>query len=229
MPNSILLLHGALGCMEQLDRLREILQTKGWKAMSLNLHGHGGEPFSANFGIESFAEQVSEFIVGNQLKAPGILGYSMGGYIAMYSAYQNPGLIGNILTLGTKFDWDPESAEREVRKVNPEKILEKIPAFARILEHRHAPNDWKVLLNRTAEMMRLLGAKPLLDEAVIKSVKLKITVVLGDKDDMADRDYSKTVAGWLERGEFVLLPDTPHPIERVKLDLLVDIIETRLR
>ena len=88
----------------------------------------------------------------------------MGGYVAVWLAHQHTHKrVGKVVTLGTKFDWDPDSAKLEAGKVNPEKIAEKIPAFARILEHRHAPNDWKLLLRQTASMMVALGDSTVID------------------------------------------------------------------
>lgn len=108
--------------------------------------------------------------------------------------------------------------------MNPEKILEKIPAFARILEKRHAPNDWKELMQKTSSMTLGLGEKPLLTPEVLKSIKNAALISLGDQDDMADRQYSEDVAEWLPGGKFQLLENTPHPIEKVSLAELTNIL-----
>jgi hypothetical protein len=133
--------------------------------------------------------------------------------------------VKNIVTLGTKFDWTPESAEKEIKKMDAQKILEKVPAFARILETRHAPNDWKELLQKTASMMVQLGSQPLLSPEVLQSIINNTLILLGDQDDMADREYSKQVGHMLPHAKFKLLHHTPHPIERVNREELVHILE----
>jgi pimeloyl-ACP methyl ester carboxylesterase len=211
-----LLLHGALGAKTQLHPLKELLSNDR-EVYSMNFSGHGGEPFSnAGFGIEVFADDVRAFMDAHSLDRVDIFGYSMGGYVALWFAWLYPQRVNSIVTLGTKFDWDVSSAEKEARKVNPEKILEKIPAFARILEHRHAPNDWKELLRKTGDMMLGLGRQPLLTEEIIRAIAIPTQVVLGDLDDMADRAYSERVAGLLPGGSFLSLENTPHPIEKLK-------------
>jgi len=164
---------------------------------------------------------VLTFLKENNLNQADIFGYSMGGYVAVWLALKYPERVGTIITLGTKFDWSPASAEKEVRKLNAEKILEKVPAFARILEHRHAPNDWKELLRKTREMMLSLGNQPLLTEENLKTIQHEVLICLGDQDDMADRSFSEQVAGWLPNGSFHFLRNTPHPIEKVELENLV--------
>ena len=218
--NPLLILHGALGSASQLDPVKTAFEDRRIVAYSLNFTGHGGTPFQSDFGIEQFAKDTFQFLESHNLKQVDIFGYSMGGYVALWLAKKYPDRVGKIVTLGTKFDWSEESAAKEVKKLNPEKILEKIPAFARILEHRHAPNDWKELLNKTAYMMLGLGKRPLLTKEILQMIKHQVSICLGDLDDMADRNYSEEVSGFLPNGKFFLLENTPHPIEKVDLKIL---------
>jgi len=223
--NPILLLHGALGSRIQLEPLKKLLESKERTVYSINFSGHGGKPFSQKeFGIELFAQEVLEFLKSESIERVDIIGYSMGGYVALWVALINLQRVGRIITLGTKFDWSPESAQKETSKLDPEKILIKVPAFARILEHRHAPNDWKELLEKTKAMMLSLGNNPLLTGKNLSQIEHSTTILLGDQDDMADKDYSMQVANWLPNGKFKLLEATPHPIERVNLERLVSLI-----
>lgn len=221
MSIPILLLHGALGSKSQLEPLKKQLEENGKIVYSINFSGHSGEPYSEHgFGIDVFAQDVLRFLNDENIATIDLFGYSMGGYVALWLAHQNQQRVNRMITLGTKFDWSPESAEREIKKLNPEKIQEKIPAFARILEHRHTPNDWKELMHKTAAMMCDLGQKPMLTEEIFLSLPHHIQLLLGDQDDMADRSYSKKVANLLPNGTFHLLENTPHPIEKVRLSLL---------
>jgi pimeloyl-ACP methyl ester carboxylesterase len=224
MTNPILILHGALGSASQLEPVKSEIESKGMQVHSLNLSGHGGASFQDNFGIEQFAHDTLQYIKSHQFKQVDIFGYSMGGYVALWFAKQYPEIVGKIVTLGTKFDWSVESALQEVKKLNAEKILEKIPAFARILENRHAPNDWKMLLQKTADMMMALGKSPLLTKEVLITIQHPTLICLGDLDDMADRSYSEQVANFLPNGEFHLLENTAHPVEKVGLEKLTSLI-----
>lgn len=215
--NPLFILHGALGSASQLDPVKAAFEGKGMVVHSLNFSGHGGIAFQSDFGIEQFAEDTFQYLQRHQLKQVDIFGYSMGGYVALWLAKKYPDRVGKIVTLGTKFDWSEESAAKEVRKLNPEKILEKIPAFARILEHRHRPNDWKELLQKTGDMMLALGKNPLLTKEILQTINHQTSICLGDQDDMADRNYSEAVVGFLLNASFKLLENTPHPIEKVDL------------
>jgi pimeloyl-ACP methyl ester carboxylesterase len=221
---NVLFLHGALGCSAQLEPIRLLLEEKGFAVYDLNFSGHGGEPFADKFGIETFAQEIRTFIVSNKLNELTIFGYSMGGYAALWMAHQYPSLVQKVVTLGTKFDWSPDSTEKEIKKLNPEKIEQKIPAFARLLQTRHAPNDWKELMSKTADMMKQLGDAPLLTESILARINIPTTIALGDADDMADRAYSERVAQRMPKAKFVLLSETPHPIEKVSVERIVELI-----
>lgn len=227
MTEPILLLHGALGSATQLNALKENLKKEGAQVYTFNFSGHGGLPSAARgFGIEVFAEEVLNFLNRHSLQRMHIFGYSMGGYVALLLAHHHPEKVSSLVTLGTKFDWTVGTAEKEVKKLNPEKIAEKVPAFAKVLEERHHPEDWKMLMNKTANMMVDLGIHPLLTPAILKSIQTKTLICLGDADDMVDRTYSEEVARLLPQADFKLLPETPHLLERTDLTLLTNVLTT---
>jgi pimeloyl-ACP methyl ester carboxylesterase len=216
----LLLLHGALGATSQLDPLKLSLENSGYTVFSMNFSGHGGEPFRKAFGIRAFADEVLEFLDANKLQKVDIFGYSMGGYVALWLALQHPNRIGSIATLGTKFDWTVTTAEREVRKLDPEKVKLKVPVFAKVLQHRHAPNNWEELMKKTAAMMLDLGKNPLLPDDIFCRIKNETFIMLGDEDDTADMVCTAKINELLPHARFLLLENTPHQIEKVDVNRL---------
>ena len=75
----------------------------------------------------------------------------------MYLAKQQPERVGRIMTLATKFHWDEPTAQKECGMLDADKIEAKVPAFAAALAKRHAPNNWKEVLNRTKDMLLAMG------------------------------------------------------------------------
>ena len=131
----IILLHGAIGAKNQLELLAIELKQQGYHVFALSFSGHGQTPFQTNFGIEQFALELEEFIKTNNLQQSSVFGYSMGGYVALYLAYQQPTLLGNIITLGTKFEWSSEIAQKEIKMLDAKTIIEKVPKFAEALQN----------------------------------------------------------------------------------------------
>lgn len=219
-PN-LLLLHGALGAKQQLKPLADKLGA-AFTVYDMNFSGHGGTQFQDTFTINQFAVELEQFIESKKLQGIHIFGYSMGGYVALSLASRSPQLIDKIFTFGTKFNWTPATAEKEVKMLNPVKIEEKVPAFAKALADRHAPNDWKEVLYKTKDMMLELGDKPLLTPAALSKISNQVVIGIGDQDNMVSIDESETVANQLANGEIKVFEGFKHPIEQADIEILVD-------
>jgi len=220
----LLLLHGAIGAKDQLDPLAENLKDH-YEIHSLNFSGHGGEPFpETDFSIPCFANDVLNYLNQTNIQQINILGYSMGGYVAMYLARHRPKLVNKVITLATKFYWDETVAAKEVKLLDPNIISEKIPAFVKQLQQRHSPNDWKTVLEKTKEMLLQLGKNNTMKLEDYKDISVPCLLLLGDKDKMITLEETVAVRGALSNAEFKFLPNTPHPIEQVDENLLSSII-----
>ena len=216
---TLILLHGALGSERQFDALKTRLEHR-FDVHTLTFEGHGGVPLSGSFGIATFAQNVLDYMDNHQLESASFFGYSMGGYVALKLASIHPEKVEKVITYGTKFEWTPAFAAGEVRKLNPEKIEEKVPQFANHLAKVHAPLDWKKVMNDTAEMMTELGNNKELTETVLKSIAQSTLVLLGELDNMSTVAESQAVAALLPNGEFEVLEGFEHQIEKVDLEVL---------
>ena len=153
----LLLLQGAIGAKDQLQPLAERLADK-YIVHNINFTGHGGTTIPEEiFSIPLFAKQVLAYLAENNIDKTNLFGYSMGGYVAMYLAKNNPEKINKCITLATKYHWDETVSATEVKKLDPATIQKKIPAFAEQLKQRHVPQDWEIVLKKTAELLIGLG------------------------------------------------------------------------
>ncbi|HEU4473040.1 MAG TPA: alpha/beta hydrolase [Flavisolibacter sp.] len=223
----ILLLHGAIGSSSQLELLAQALEGS-FKVHLIDFPGHGGSALPAAFDISFFAEHVRQYCADRHLKTVMIFGYSMGGYVAMYLAKTNPGLVGKIITLATKFHWDGPAAQKENAMLQPELILQKLPSFAKTLEERHAPQDWKEVLQKTAGMLTGLSEGKGLDPGDYKEIDIPCLLMLGDRDRMVSLQETVDVYKQLPQAQLAVLPKTPHPVEAADPSMLSFFIKSFL-
>lgn len=172
--------------------------------------------------MKLLAEETIAYIKKQELNNLYVFGYSMGGYVAMYLSSLYPGLISKIVTLGTKYNWSPEIAAKEIKMLRPEIIEEKIPAFAAALAKRHGQHEWKNLLQVTADMLVQLGNKPLLDNAQLQKISSQVLLLIGDKDNMVSLEETTSTAQQLKNGSALVLSNTPHPIEQININMLAE-------
>jgi esterase/lipase len=216
----LLLLHGALGSSAQLKPLMEKLHSH-FEVFSYNFPGHGGSKMPQEFRLHHFCEELHTYLKNNQLRGCFVFGYSMGGYVALKLNTLHPGIFKGIATLGTKMEWSKEIALQETKQLNPEKIEEKVPQFAKALALRHQPNNWKEVLHKTADFMMDLGNNSKLSTPDWQKIDAPVQVGIGEMDQMVSLQESKDVVEQLPQGTLKEYAGFKHPIEQIEAEVLV--------
>lgn len=223
MKKPLILLHGALGSRAQFTQLEKELSSV-YDIHRFEFSGHGHAAAIDEMSIESFASELIAFITANFKEPAEIFGYSMGGYVALFAASQHPELISKISTLGTKFSWSIEQAEKEIRMIQPDIIKDKIPQFGEYLESIQNPTNWEQNMIKTQGLMLRLGSNPLLTKDVLAKVECPVKLYLGSKDHMVTKDETLAIKNELHDAEFSILEDVPHPIHLISTKIIKEII-----
>jgi pimeloyl-ACP methyl ester carboxylesterase len=214
----IILLHGALGNAGTLRPLANALTE--CRTHLFDLPGHGSDAGDA-FTADDCAAAIGRFVESEGLSSYYIFGYSMGGFAALQFAAGRQDRLQGIVTLGTKLDWSPEAAAAETRRLNPEIVAEKVPAFAGRLESLHG-SDWGGLMRRTAEMMEDLGGRRGLSSGELSRIAVPVLLLRGAEDKMVTQQETDAAAALVKNARTEELPATPHPIEQVDAEALAD-------
>lgn len=222
MPN-LILLHGALGHSEIFEPFLKEL-SRYFTVHTPLFSGHGNTELPENgITIEKYTQELKDFIVKKNLNDVHIFGHSMGGYVALCYALENPEHLNSIMTLGTKFDWTEEQAIKESKMLNPEVIAEKIPKYAELLEKQHG-EKWKQLLPAIANLMISLGKNPPLKDQLV-TINFPVQIMVGDKDNMVTLEESVHVYRELSNAKLAVLPDTRHPMDKIRPHLLFNLMK----
>lgn len=221
MKRKLLLLHGALGSSTYFKALAANLE-QHYEILTLDFSGHGTKAFSQKgFSIEVFAQEVFVFLEEKTIEKIDIFGYSMGGYVAVYLAHKHPEKVAKIFTLGTKWDWNPESSERETQMLNPQIVIKKVPKWAQSLKELHGEH-WPELMQKTAQMMLEMGQNPPLNPSQMEQILTPVLLTIGDKDQMVSIDETRHISHLLPHAQCIVLKDIPHQIERVDAHFLAE-------
>lgn len=216
----LILLHGALGAADLLQPLAQALGNR-FHVHALEFEGHGATPAADRpFRIAHFAANVLALLDARGYAAADLFGHSLGGYVAVWLAQHHPQRVRRVMTLGTKFNWTPEFAAAEIRQLDPDKIAVKVPHFAAQLAARHTANDWRATVTRTADLLATLGGDPPLTPDGLATILTPVRIALGDRDRMTTLAESSAAYHALPAGSLHVLPDTPHPLERVAVPRL---------
>lgn len=216
----LILLHGALGSLEQFDFLVPEIK-EHFEVYRLNFEGHGeASPTESPFRMSYFVENVLGYMDEHSIEAANFFGYSMGGYVALGLAKNHPERVNKVATLGTILQWNEKVAERECKYLHPSKIKEKVPHFAEQLKERHL-SGWERVVNNTRDMLEYLGAKPEIKLDEWKQINCPLRFHVGDRDTTAGLAETIEIYKKTEKSELVVLPKTGHPIIEVDKDFLI--------
>ena len=204
----LVLLHGALASGTQLRDLADRLGRPG--ALAPDLAGHGARP-AEPFTLERF---VAAALTDAQAD---LVGYSLGGYVALAAAIAYPERVRRVVTIATKLAWTPEVAAAETRRLDPDRLAERAPDFVAALAERHPGPGWRPLVEHTAAFLTGLGAGPPLE---LERVTCPALVLVGDSDAMVTREECEDAVRRMPDARLDVLPGTPHQYERMDLDLL---------
>lgn len=214
-----LLLHGALGTKRQLAFLAESLDHATCRSLTFSGHGENDLP-PEGLSFDQFLRDVDEAM--QKVSGPvHLFGYSMGGYVALLWASKNPGRLASVSTLGTKLVWTPEGLQKELKKLDPVAMEEKVPEFASGLAAVHGPQRWKHLVAATADLMTRLAGEPLLTDEVLAAIECPVLLGVGDRDATASPEDTLATARKIKDAGVMVFPRTRHPFEEVDLDLLI--------
>lgn len=217
---NLILLHGALGHRDVFKPFQEEL-SKYFTIHTPLFSGHGTVEIPEDgITIEKYTKELKEYIEKEHLKDVYIFGHSMGGYVALCYASQYPSTLHSIMTLGTKFDWTEEQALKESRMLNSDIIAERIPKYAQFLENQHG-SKWRRLLPAIAEMMISLGKNPPLKDN-LATIPVPVQIMVGDQDNMVTIEESVKVYKSLPNARLAILPDTKHPMDKVRPHVLLN-------
>jgi pimeloyl-ACP methyl ester carboxylesterase len=178
----LILLHGGLGATEMFGEILPLLGNTR-QVIAVDLQGHGRTAdIDRPMSCEAMADDVAALIKYLGIDRADVMGYSLGGGVALRTAVQYPGRVRKLVLVSTAFrrdGWYPEilagMAQMGAGAAEPMKQTPMYQLYARIAPK---PADWPVLLTKLGEMLRkdYDWSK---DVAAIKSPTL---LVFGDAD-----------------------------------------------
>jgi pimeloyl-ACP methyl ester carboxylesterase len=219
----VILLHGALGCKGHWNHVLPYLD-KGFVYHHLDFPLHGGlESSKKDLTRDDLVNFLTEYIHQHKLDEFMIMGYSMGGYIALHLAIQHQKGLKKVITLGTKLKWSPEIAEEEIARIG----LDGLQPIHSKLGAEHGP-QWKDVVFATHSIMRSIGKNPIRKEEFEK-IEIPAVLLLGEKDKMVTQEETVMFSQNGATCSYEILALQPHLLERVDGELLAAKINALLR
>ncbi|MDV3278301.1 MAG: alpha/beta hydrolase [Nitrososphaerales archaeon] len=180
----LVLLHGGAGAIEMFGEVLQLL-SKGRQtiAVELQAHGHTAD-IDRPLRYELMADDVAVLIRHLRLGKADVMGYSLGGGVALRTAIQYQELVRKLVLVSTpcrRDGWYPEVLT-VMGQSGPEsaEALKETPMYQ--VYERTAPRleDWPVLMTKLGEMLR----RDYDWSEEVAKIKAPTMIVVGDADSV---------------------------------------------
>jgi pimeloyl-ACP methyl ester carboxylesterase len=154
----LILLHGGLGSsdmfnliMPQLSKDRLVI------VVDLQAHGRTGDIDRA-LSYEAMADDVAALIHYLQIEKTDLMGYSVGGEVALRTAIQHPQVVRKLVIVSATFSrdgWYPEIVAGMTKMgADSAGSMKQTPMYELYAHIAPRPEDWPVLHTKLGEMFR---------------------------------------------------------------------------
>jgi pimeloyl-ACP methyl ester carboxylesterase len=189
----VLLVHGLGSRAEDWANLMSQLKQAGFHVYAIDLLGYGrsARPANATYSISEEAQYVEDFITQRGLQKVNLVGWSMGGWVTMRVALDQPGRIGRLVLCDsggirfeptfTVFDFEPTTvpAVRHLYSLLMPQPTELPDFLARDMVRKFKKLNWVV--DRSARSM--FRGDDLLD-GKLGGLQMPTLIVWGKQDHL---------------------------------------------
>ena len=219
----LILLHGGVGAIEMFGEVLPVL-AEGRRVVAADLQAHGRTAdIDRPLSYEMMAEDVAALIGHLSLGKADVMGYSLGGGVALQTAIRHPEVVRKVVLVSTPFKrdgWYPEILVG-MEQLGPEAAepMKQTPMYQLYAGVAPRPEDWPVLLTKLG---RLLGQGYDWSEEVA-AIEVPTMIVFGDADSVRTAHAveffelfggGKADAGWdgsgMSNARLAILPATTH-------------------
>jgi pimeloyl-ACP methyl ester carboxylesterase len=219
----LILLHGGVGAIEMFGEVLPLL-AQGLQVIAADLQAHGRTAdIDRPLRFESMADDIRTLIEYLGLEEADVMGYSLGGGVALQTVIRHPQVVRKLVLVSTPFSrdgWYPEvRAGMEQMGPKAAEPMKQTPMYQVYSSVAPRPEDWPELLTKLGQ---LLGQDYDLSEGVA-AIEAPTMIVVGDADSVRTAHAveffellggGKAAAGWdgsrIPNARLAVLPGTTH-------------------
>ena len=178
----LVLLHGGLGAIEMFGPNLQAL-AKGRQVIGVDLQGHGrtadiDRPLSVLYMADDVAALIKHLGIGRT----DVLGYSLGGGVALQIAIRHPEVVNKLVVVSTPFRrngfYADILAQQAQVNANAAEAMKQTPMYQMYASLAPRPEDWGRLLAKIGDAMKV----DFDFSNEIKGIKAPTLIVAGDAD-----------------------------------------------
>jgi pimeloyl-ACP methyl ester carboxylesterase len=180
----LVLLHGGFGSVEMFGPNVELLAA-GRRVIGVDLQSHGRSPAADRpMHFEAMADDIAALVKTLKVERAAVMGFSLGGAVALRMAIQHPELVERLVLLSTVFKrsgWHPEmTAGMDAMGPETAEPLKHSPMYEAYVQIAPRKEDWPVLVTQLTTAMKIDYDW----SAEVARLPMPVMLVAGDADGL---------------------------------------------
>ncbi|TMC51917.1 MAG: alpha/beta hydrolase [Chloroflexi bacterium] len=180
--SSLVLLHGGFGSVEMFGPNVDLLAARH-RVIGVDLQSHGRSPAADRpMRFETMADDIAALITELKLERTAIMGFSLGGAVALRTAIQHPALVSRLVLVSTVFKrsgWYPEmTAGMDAMGPETAEPLKHSPMYQDYVQIAPRQEDWPVLVTQLAAALKIDYDW----SGDVATLPMPVMIVIGDAD-----------------------------------------------
>jgi pimeloyl-ACP methyl ester carboxylesterase len=177
----VIVLHGGFGNTETF--MPDLSSLAGYKVIAVDLQGHGRTAdINRPIVADSLANDIATLIKELNLGKTNIVGYSLGGMVALRLAIQHPELLEKAVLVSCPFKrkgWYPDLlAQQDQMGPASAEVLKQSPMYQSYLKVAPKPEDWGQLVTKMSAAIQ----RDYDWSKEVATIKLPVLLVAADAD-----------------------------------------------
>lgn len=178
----LILIHGGLGSGDMFSAIVPEL-SKEREVITVDLQAHGRTAdIDRPITYEAMADDVAGLIRYLRIERADVMGYSIGGEVALRTAIQHPEAIRKLIVVSATYrrdGWYPEilAGESQLNAQSAEQ-MKHTPFYEEYARVAPRPQDWPILCTKLGNMFR----QDYDWSVAVKQIKSPVLLVFGDAD-----------------------------------------------
>jgi pimeloyl-ACP methyl ester carboxylesterase len=178
----LILLHGGLGSGEMFGSTLTTLAARH-QVIAVDLQGHGRTAdIDRPITVQAMADDIAALITHLGLEKPDVMGYSLGGGVAFFTAVKHPELVGKLIVVSVNFRRSAIYPDMLAQQGNvgaaAVDFMKETPMYQLYQRVAPRPEDFGRLLDKMGESM----AKDFDFSAEVRGLKVPTLIASADAD-----------------------------------------------
>lgn len=185
-----------------------------FRVLAPDLPGHGRTPLEGRLTVERMADSVAAMLEDAGVERAHLLGSSMGGAVALWTALERPSLVDRLVLFRIGYKRGGKSVARDLALDDPAywEGVGLADRLAEIHEPQGGPDAWERVIERDAHLFEEDPERHDHTEADLAGIEAPTLVVAGDRDPLVPVEEAVEMYRAIPDADLWIVPRASHVV-----------------